>query len=384
MAKTKTNQKLLKFSRQSASGQQQANSKDSASRADNPQTKQKLMTTNTSLPHVLAMISMGKCLRVLSTAWDELVRYNCIIFSHSRGVCRRITNNDLIRQRLIVYLCLVLIGGLLNDFAPLISRSFMFKVAKNNVLNQWFVKIGWFWTLVLTSPLIAITSAVLADDRLKSEANGRLTRRPLSARTDTKFDRLKQLVPYLRTRQMFRLVFNTVVWYLSTNFFLYFEDMTGSCLTSQSVVGINYDKINCVKSGYKWIPGFDISGHTFLLIFSNLILIEESAVMIGWEPFGHQLFTQNTNNDNSELIPNPEQYRLYNKHSKIVRLLFILITVLSLIWDFMLLQTSLFYHTMLQKLVAAVWATTAWLLTYRYGYKRFAIDVKPPKLNRNS
>ncbi|CAG2178860.1 unnamed protein product, partial [Oppiella nova] len=102
MAKTKQNQaKLLKFGRQPS--QQSFNGKDIASRAD-PQMKQKLITTNTSLTHVLAMISMG--------------------------VCRQITNNELIRQRLIVYLSLVLIGGLVNDFTPLITRSFMFKVQK--------------------------------------------------------------------------------------------------------------------------------------------------------------------------------------------------------------------------------------------------------------
>ncbi|CAG2181610.1 unnamed protein product, partial [Oppiella nova] len=282
-----------------------------------------------------------------------------------------ITNNELIRQRLIVYLSLVLIGGLVNDFTPLITRSFMFKVQKTNVLNQWFVKIGWFWTLALTSPLIAITTAVLADDRRHWKDRDVITGGYPSLR-DRWARRVRRLVPYLRTRQMFRLVFNTVIWYVSTNFFLYFEDITGSCLYPNDIMyddNENASKTVCLKSGNKWIPGFDISGHTFLLIFSNLILIEESAVMIGWEPFGHQLFAENANHEREQkLIPRGEQFRLYNKHSASVRLLFIAMTVLSLIWDFMLLQTSLFYHSMLQKLVAAVWAVTAWALTYRYAY----------------
>jgi uncharacterized membrane-anchored protein len=39
---------------------------------------------------------------------------------------------------------------------------------------------------------------------------------------------------------------------------------------------------------------------------------------------------------------------------------------------------------MFQKLVAALWAFFAWFVTYRYIYKYIAIDVKSPKIIKNT
>ncbi len=141
-------------------------------------------------------------------------------------------------------------------------------------------------------------------------------------------------------------------------------------------------KEECLSNGNKWTHGFDTSGHTFLLIFSNLILIEECAVMIGWEPFGHQLFEERHRFERLQTVH--EQWELYTKYSLPLRVIFIAITILTLIWDFMLLQTSMFYHTMFQKLVAALWAFFAWFFTYRYFYKYIGIDVKSPKIIKNT
>lgn len=107
--------------------------------------------------------------------------------------------------------------------------------------------------------------------------------------------------------------------------------------------------------------------------------------MIGWEPFGHHLFEQMKNTESKgEVVHNEYQFQLYNRHSITLRILFVFITILSLIWDFMLVQTSIFYHTMFQKLVAAVWAVTAWALTYQFVYKHIGIDVKAPKIDKNT
>jgi uncharacterized membrane-anchored protein len=104
--------------------------------------------------------------------------------------------------------------------------------------------------------------------------------------------------------------------------------------------------------------------------------------MIGWEPFGHQLFEERHRFERLQIVN--EQWELYTKYSLPLRIIFIAITVLSLIWDFMLLQTSMFYHTMLQKLVAALWAFFAWFMTYRYIYKYIGVDVKSPKIIKNT
>ena len=107
--------------------------------------------------------------------------------------------------------------------------------------------------------------------------------------------------------------------------------------------------------------------------------------MIGWEPFGQFLFEQTKNTESQSQVENSEnQFRVYNQYSLALRVLFILITILSLIWDFMLVQTSMFYHTTPQKLVAAFWAFSMWGLTYKYIYTFLGIDVKPPKTEKNS
>lgn len=337
------NSNLLKFSRQSIHlSQQQLNNNKEIN-------KQKCVTTSTSLDHVLAMILMG--------------------------ICRKITNRKLLQNRLLIYLCLVLIGGLINDFAPIINRSFMFKINKNNFLNQWFVKIGWFWTSILTFPLMALTSHILTVEK-KLNIDKRVDS---MNKNNEKLIKLKQFLSFLRTRQLLRLLINTIVWFSSIYLFLLLEDMTGSCIAIESG---NELKEKCLSAGHKWMPGFDISGHIFLLIFSNLILIEECVVMIGWEPFGHQLLEENQRFE--RLQQNHEQFNLYKKYSLPLRITFIAITILSVIWDFMLLQTSMFYHTMFQKLVAAIWAFSMWAFTYQYIYKLIAIDVKSPKIIKNT
>ena len=48
---------------------------------------------------------------------------------------------------------------------------------------------------------------------------------------------------------------------------------SGSCYEGEFIK----DKSSCRNSGYVWL-GFDISGHCFLLVFSNLVILEEVKV----------------------------------------------------------------------------------------------------------
>ena len=148
-----------------------------------------------------------------------------ICVTNCLGVCRKITNYQYIRRRLIIYFCLVLIGGILNDFAPLILRSFVYKTQKTNVLNQWFVKIGWFWTTLLTFPFMALTSVVLSSDKQKPIDSNQSN----SNNRNNKLLKVKRVLSLLRTRQLLRLLINSLVWFISTNLFVYFEDYTGFC-----------------------------------------------------------------------------------------------------------------------------------------------------------
>lgn len=198
--------------------------------------------------------------------------------------------------RIIVYCALILVCSLL-------SLPEDYKVSKTNILNQWFVKLGWFWTSVLTLPLMFAT--------IKTHD--------------------KETV----SRAIFRLILSTLLWYTSVNFFQYVDTATG----------------------------FDISGHTFLMMFSNLIIASELEL-------SRKMSADNKKTD-SKIKPKAGGTNLEEQIPMIQTLLF----VLSLIWDFMLLQTALYYHTIVQKAIAAVWAIASWYILHIVFYHK-SIDVR--------
>jgi hypothetical protein len=104
----------------------------------------------------------------------------------------------------------------------------MFKINKTNFLNQWFVKIGWFWTSLFTFPLMALTSHVLTvEKKINNSFKSNVS-------NDQKLTRFKRLLSFLRTRQLLRLLINTMVWFFSIYLFLLIEDMTSYCASNES------------------------------------------------------------------------------------------------------------------------------------------------------
>lgn len=175
--------------------------------------------------------------------------------------------------RIPIYCCLILVCSVI----PLAED---YKIDKRNILNQWFVKLGWLWTTALILPLMFVNIRI--DDRLNV------------------------------SKAVFRFILSTILWYTSTNFFQILDDMVG----------------------------FDISGHTFILMFSNLLITSEL-----------RLSSQHKGLDSMQ-------------HVKISSML------LTLLWDFMLIQTALYYHTVLQKTIAALWAIGSWYLLHILFYER--------------
>jgi len=101
--------------------------------------------------------------------------------------------------------------------------------------------------------------------------------------------------------------------------------------------------------------------------------------MVGWEPFGHQLSAQQQH-FKRQSKGDHRQFVAFKQNLALIRLLFVLLTILTLIWDFMLIQTALYYHTMIQKAVAGLWAVAAWFLMYHVIYRLPALSafVRPP------
>lgn len=174
-----------------------------------------------------------------------------------------------------------------------ISLSEDYKIDKRNPLNQWFVKLGWFWTTALTLPFLFI-----------------------GLRNNDRDGVAKALL---------RTTLSTFIWFFSVNVFQFFDTNTG----------------------------FDISGHTFLLIFSNLMISSEI-----------RLSDESMSEESKE---NRDSDTLDSSHRSTMKLS---LQILSVLWDFMLLQTALYYHTILQKLIAVIWAIGSWYILHILFYDK--------------
>uniref|UniRef100_A0A915K040 Uncharacterized protein n=1 Tax=Romanomermis culicivorax TaxID=13658 RepID=A0A915K040_ROMCU len=141
-------------------------------------------------------------------------------------ICRQYLLCDLC-TKLCIYTIVLLFGSLVHDFLPLPG---VYLSRKDNILNIIFVKWSWAWTLVSLGPFIFQTATVLgAGDKKKAWKN------------------------------LTRLLVGTIVWFVCTNFFVYFGRRTGIC--SKSHHSDNYHV--CIANGGKWRP-FDISAYLCL------------------------------------------------------------------------------------------------------------------------
>ena len=120
-----------------------------------------------------------------------------------------------------------------------------------------------------------------------------------------------------------RLGVNTGVWYLFAVFlFPAIQERTGVCSLSEHLT-----RYRCYKAGHSW-SGFDISGHCFLLTWNNLVIIEEIKKL-----------------DWSEI--KEKSLALYRVSSAVT----ILLHGLMVIWETMMMATSLYFHSTIEKVL---------------------------------
>ncbi|KAL1450834.1 hypothetical protein WDU94_003149 [Cyamophila willieti] len=149
-----------------------------------------------------------------------------------------------IQYRIAVYLGVLFGVSIIGDVLPYPKSYFS---QSSHFLNQYFVKLGWGWTLISTIPFVVMTSyTYCCSDR-------------------------KQVGFHL-----LRLGVATFFWLFWTNMFQYIESIYGRCGDTKFTT-----RSKCLNAGSRW-SGFDISGHSFLLIYSVLIMIEESKPIQGW------------------------------------------------------------------------------------------------------
>ncbi|XP_066019652.1 acyl-coenzyme A diphosphatase FITM2 [Pocillopora verrucosa] len=214
--------------------------------------------------------------------------------------------------KLALYWFVVVVGSFIHDFLPLPQSYFS---NKRNVLNVYFVKFGWGWTLLVLIPFISLTSSVYTS-----------------------------LNPLAILKHLSRMAVATWGWYFWVNLFVYIEELTGFCEGEETLIS----KRSCYQEGFYW-DGFDISGHSFLSIYSALVIKEELQAKLYW----------------------PSRFQ----HRNIARLVTPLVDVFSffaalllILWEFMLVFTTIYFHTVYQKVLGALIAIFTWYITYRVWY----------------
>lgn len=257
--------------------------------------------------------------------------------------------------KVALYLGALIIISAVGDTIPL-PRSYLAR--SDNLFNRYFVKIGWGWTLLLLLPYVAMTSYTLCCGNFKK----------------------------MMQRNLVRILIATVMWLLWTKFFNYVEYFYGRCSVKSFAT-----KSSCLKAGHLW-KGFDISGHAFILIHSSLVLIEESRPIIKWDTIREHLRNEFYNRSpagrdspNSEINPlrnlGDTELRhlrfLYERFTPVIRILFIAISALQLLWDVMLVCTMLYFHRMVEKFVSGVIAILVWYFTYRFWYPSVVLPDAP-------
>lgn len=259
-------------------------------------------------------------------------------------VCKKIIFFDT-NIKVGLYLGALFFVSMIGDFSPYPRTYF---ARSDNLFNLYFVKWGWAWTLALSVPYLVLTSFTLCCG-----------------------NREKMLREHLP-----RIVIATACWLFWTKSFNFIEALYGRCNVKS-----HGTKIACLKGGHFW-NGFDISGHAFILIYSSLVLIEEARSIIGWETIKEHIRNEEHNratNDEASSKSSPlrnlndlelQQVKtLYEKYTPHIRLLFIAMTGLHLLWDVMLVSTMLYYHRMIEKVLSGIFAILTWFFCYRVWYQ---------------
>lgn len=196
---------------------------------------------------------------------------------------------------------------------------------RNSWLNNVLVKWSWGWTLSCLLPTVFISTYHCSR--------------------------------WCRLLHLSRLAVAHCVWYTTTTMFVKLDDKIGSCSDDSSLT-----RRQCVQNNASW-SGFDISGHIFLLSYCVYILTEETTALCRLTSCdARQLTSSSCNNSWSRTMAFSLQ---------------IYAGLQMLVWIFMILVTSLYHHTLLEKIFGEVFAILVWYISYICLYG--SMPYLPPK-----
>ncbi|XP_045108192.1 acyl-coenzyme A diphosphatase FITM2-like isoform X1 [Portunus trituberculatus] len=212
---------------------------------------------------------------------------------------------------------------------------------KRSVLNQVFVKKGWGFTLAVFLPYRFVSLFLHPKLRVS----------------------LMQLIVRSALTTFFFFIWCQVLFPVIDNF-------SATCIAGNETLPLT--KAQCLSTDGRQYFSFDISGHSYLLTYCVLIMMEESKEIIYFVWLKRQLFDEAARirkEDSSWPDFDEKQVkslrRRFPKVSPVVAFTFFNMSILALLWDFMLLVTTLYYHTFAEKVIGTVLALLSWAFLYR-------------------
>ncbi|CAN9515609.1 unnamed protein product [Ophioblennius macclurei] len=202
--------------------------------------------------------------------------------------------------------------------------------SSRNVLNVYFVKVSWGWTVLLLTPFLLLSNSSFS-----------------------------RSVSFLG-RRLLSLVVASAVWFVCTETFFYIEDMTGSCYGGEASNVVQEEfttKATCRQAGHRW-HGYDISGHSFILAYSSLFIMEEIAPMASLKT--------------ATLSELPRM---------VLQLLYVALNLIVVLWIWMFACTSVYFHDPSHKLLGTICGLLGWYLTYQVWYLNPLSPGLPPQLH---
>ena len=219
----------------------------------------------------------------------------------------------------------------------------------NNIVNVYLVKWSWGWSLLCIVPTLVVTSMLYHGGRL----------------TPVMF-------------QFGRVLVAHSIWYVNTAVMFHIVNRnTGSC--SNDSYG---DYGSCRWHGYQW-EGFDISGHVFLLTYCVLVITEEFTSTESVYLYSYYDSVLRVAHGKGHI--SDDRLAFLRSIRSVVHWLMMMLKFMAVleivIWLSMIVMTSLYYHTVLEKMVGYVMGVVHWYITYRVTYVHTSLSTRSGDFN---
>ena len=234
------------------------------------------------------------------------------------------------------------------------------------LINQRFVKWIWGWTMVLITPFSLFYS-------IKSQNFKRILERTVSPRNKNvqsqKIEYHRLLHPLIRINLL-----GTLIWYIFTKTKRSLYNNTGRCLLENSSKVIlqarNPHSCKFLTSSSNpekqaenlvdaYWSGFNLSGHSFMLNFSILVVMSEV-----WCFYQFLKIYNNPENSNSNFNSNSMKKIQKMKSFKFLKIYFYLCLAFLLSCFTMVTITYSIYHSLVEKICGTVLAMFCWQIIY--------------------